>query len=157
MPGDDEDLIREATALTERIEVCIGQGENWLWGRRRNGSVSVFCGPLVFQFNSANEIRRAFADGRRIKSENGQLIRLERTSGGGAIHFIESVLDQSQQETLLAKARQSLDNLAAALDKTGNPVRGEGADLSELASAAKQWLAEVLASPLAIADQPHAT
>src|SRR5688572_26999220 len=63
--SDREDLLREATALVERVELLVpGEGEPVVAGFRRDGSLSVFFGPeAVYQFNSAGELRRAFAGG----------------------------------------------------------------------------------------------
>src|SRR5262245_38318908 len=63
--SDREDLLREATALVERAELKVaGEPEPVTVGFRRDGSLSVFFGSVaVYQFNTAGELRRAFADG----------------------------------------------------------------------------------------------
>ncbi|MEK6236256.1 MAG: hypothetical protein N2C14_16240, partial [Planctomycetales bacterium] len=58
---DREDLIAEATALTERFEAVVeGEKEPVVIGFRPNGCGSVFFGPSpVYHFNSQNLLRRA--------------------------------------------------------------------------------------------------
>lgn len=78
---DREDLLREATALVERVELRLpNEPETVVVGFRRNGAVSCFFGAdPVFQFNTAGELRRAYVDGKLLKAENGRLIELTRT------------------------------------------------------------------------------
>src|SRR5204863_2544475 len=70
-----EDLLREATALVERIEL-IPNGSTSdgriVAGFRRNGALSVFFGEdPVYQFNAAGELRRAYTDGKLLKADRG--------------------------------------------------------------------------------------
>ena len=78
--SDREDLLREATALVERVELSIpGYGESIVVGFRRDGSASFFFGQSpVFQFNSQRELRRAFRDGLLFKTDNGRLVEMRR-------------------------------------------------------------------------------
>lgn len=154
MPSE-EDLLREATALKERMEVSI-DGDAWLWGRRANGAVSVFCGEMVWQFNTRQEIRRAFADNHRLKSEQGRFVRLERIGQRGSMRFHETVLDDEQQNNLLEKARDSLATMAKALERPNAVVQAADGDTNEMTAAARQWLNDRLAGPLVIAEAPHA-
>src|SRR5262245_11539562 len=80
--SDREDLLREATALVERIELApdFGHaGEHIVVGFRANGAASFFFGAdSVFQFNAAGELRRAYCGGQLIKASRGQLVSLAR-------------------------------------------------------------------------------
>jgi hypothetical protein len=77
---DREDLLREATALVERIELRLpDEPETVVVGFRRNGSMSVFFGAdPVFQFNTIGELRRAYVGGKLYKAESGVLVELTR-------------------------------------------------------------------------------
>ncbi|HEX3599001.1 MAG TPA: hypothetical protein VHU84_02590, partial [Lacipirellulaceae bacterium] len=67
-----EDLIREATALVERIEISFDASvsndpdspQQVIIGFRANGALSIFFGEdPVYQFNSAGDLRRAYWNG----------------------------------------------------------------------------------------------
>src|SRR5258705_63721 len=68
--SDREDLLREATALVQRVELVVaGYDEPVVCGFRRGGSVSlVFGGEPVYQFNTANQLifRAVLLDGARM-------------------------------------------------------------------------------------------
>src|SRR5688572_18570527 len=59
---DREDILREATALVERVELLIPEfPEPIVAGFRRDGSASFFFGAdPVLQFNAQGKLRRAF-------------------------------------------------------------------------------------------------
>ena len=65
--SDREDLLREATALVERIELApadAADDEHIVAGFRRDGALSIYFGAdPVYHFNSAGELRRAYCDG----------------------------------------------------------------------------------------------
>jgi len=65
-----EDLLREATALVERVELQIeGFAETIVAGFRRDGAASFYFGQdFVFQFNTANQLRRGYVEGRLFKA-----------------------------------------------------------------------------------------
>ena len=85
-----EDLLREATALVERIELRIAgpmsvkhdRDDHVVVGFRANGSASFFFGEdPVYQFNSAGQLRRAYCGGLLIKAAHGRLVSLQRSCG----------------------------------------------------------------------------
>ena len=70
-----EDLLREATALVERIELVphrdrqFDASEPIVVGFRADGALSIFFGDdPVYQFNAAGELRRAYCDGLLFKA-----------------------------------------------------------------------------------------
>src|SRR5215216_4505512 len=85
-----EDLLREATALVERIELLPRTtdrsmvasdlvGEHIIAGFRRDGALSIFFGEdPVYQFNAAGALRRAYCDGKLLKAARGRLAALQR-------------------------------------------------------------------------------
>ena len=65
--ADREDLMREAVALTERVELFVPGFEELITiGFRSNGAMSIFVGQdPVYQFDPSGRLRRAFADRQR--------------------------------------------------------------------------------------------
>ena len=103
---DREDILREATALIERIEFELpGYAEPIVVGFRSDGSASVFVGPdPVFQFNTKHELRRAFVAGKMIKAERGQLISLEKHRTATQVKMLRTKLDPASSVALLTNA-----------------------------------------------------
>src|SRR4051794_11841558 len=93
--SDREDLLREATALVERVELTMaGSEEPIVIGFRRDGSCSMFFGAdPVYQFNTQAELRRAFREGRLVKAEGGRLVALERRREAGQLVLLRHALD----------------------------------------------------------------
>jgi hypothetical protein len=77
---DREDLMREAVALTRRVELCVsGETAPIVVGIRDNGCWSVyFGGDPVFHFDAEGRLRRAFVDGHLFRSQGTGLSRLTR-------------------------------------------------------------------------------
>src|SRR5262245_28859244 len=104
-----EDLLREATALVERVEFTIGVGEPIVAGFRRDGSASFFLEPaVVYQFNLACQLRRAFLHGQLYKAENGRLIRLTRQRAETAVELVRHDLTPLESANLLGEAGRRL-------------------------------------------------
>ncbi len=88
--SDREDLLAEATALVERIELVLpGYAEPIVAGFRASDCASLFFGTdPVYQFNSQRQLRRAFVDGLLYKAECGRLVSLTRTQNVLAVELI---------------------------------------------------------------------
>lgn len=119
--ADREDLLAEATALVERIELDVpGEAEAVVVGFRRDGAASFFFGAdPVYQFNAARELRRAFVDGLLYKAVSGHLAELRRERSAGATVLWRRDLDGAEQGEFLARAAARLDGLRAALEIGG--------------------------------------
>src|SRR3954453_924358 len=104
--SDREDLLREATALVERVELQVdGLEQPIVVGFRRDGSASFFFGAeAVYQFNSAGEFRRGYIDGLLYKAERGSVIALERERSETAVNLRRIELSAQQTDAILAKA-----------------------------------------------------
>ncbi|MBI5757549.1 MAG: hypothetical protein HZA46_03400 [Planctomycetales bacterium] len=78
--ADREDLMREAVALTRRVEFRLpGENEPVVVGIRDNGCWSVyFGGDPVFHFDAEGRLRRAFVEGHLFRSQGTGLSRLSR-------------------------------------------------------------------------------
>ena len=100
---DREDLLRDATAFTHRIEFRTTDSKfsgTVFVGFRTNGAVSLyFDQDPVYHFNSQRQIRRAYYQGRFIKSEQGRLVALDttRTETAVEMHRHEMTADECQQ------------------------------------------------------------
>src|SRR3954447_14030342 len=105
--SDREDLLREATALVERVELKVaGFEEPIVVGFRRNGSASFYFGAeSVYQFNTARELRRAYIDGVLYKAEQGRLVSLTRERGENAVSMFRVELDDNEAADILARLR----------------------------------------------------
>src|SRR5687767_7509073 len=92
---DREDILREATALVERVELLVpGCAESVVMGFRRNGSASFFFGAdPVYQFNTSGELRRAFVTGQLIKADRGTLAAFDRHRTETEVQFVRRDLN----------------------------------------------------------------
>ncbi|MDA1017654.1 MAG: hypothetical protein O3A00_24745 [Planctomycetota bacterium] len=98
--SDREDLMREATALVERIEFRISdEAQPIVAGFRRDGRFSIyFDADLVYHFDEQHRLRRAFVDGDLYRTQGTTLARLRR--------------ERTQSQTVLRSHDLSADELA---------------------------------------------
>ncbi len=115
--SDREDLIREATALVQRVELAIsGFTEPIVAGFRRNGALSIYFGAdPVYQFNAASQLRRAYVDGKLFKADAGRLVQIQRQRRMQEIVLLRQDLNESQIGTFLTIMRDFLGQILAAL------------------------------------------
>ena len=151
-----EDILREATALIERIEVELpGYSDPIVVGFRSDGSASVFVGPdPVFQFNSKQELRRAFVAGKLIKAERGQLISLEKHRTAKQVKMLRTKLDAASSVALLSDAAEHLQVLGEHLRDGTCEVRRQVPDSVDVASRVRDWL-DCISTPITVAARPH--
>jgi hypothetical protein len=151
-----EDLLREATALVERIEVRIeGFADSIVVGFRRDGAASFFFGPdSVYQFNTSGQLRRGFVDGQLYKAQAGRLVRLTRERNAAEVMLTRHDCNASEEKDFLATARQKFFKLQTALTGGHFHVRGQVPLESDVASRAATWLAN-LPHRIVLADAPH--
>jgi hypothetical protein len=99
--ADREDLIREAVALTERIELQVcGHDELVTVGFRTTKAMSVFIGQdPVYQFDPEGRLRRAFVDGFLFRSQHNTLARMVR--------------ERTETQTLLLRSDLTSEELSA--------------------------------------------
>jgi hypothetical protein len=115
--ADREDLMAEATALCERIEIALpGEAEHVVAGFRDEGRFSLYFGPdPVFHFDADGALRRAFVGGDLYRSQAQTVARLMRSRAGTAVNLVRHDLDAGELETFLAAMQARLDQLLAAL------------------------------------------
>jgi hypothetical protein len=121
--SDREDLMAEATALSERVELEVpGEGEHIVAGFRDDGRWSIYFGSdPVYHFDANGGLRRAFVAGDLYRSQTRTLARLTRTRTDGEVHLIRHDLDPNELERFLSEMRIRIDRLHAALAQ--NTVR----------------------------------
>jgi hypothetical protein len=144
--SDREDLLREATALVERVELRVaGMEESIVAGFRRDGAASFFFGAdPVYQFNAAGELRRAFVGGLLYKTNGGRLVAMRRERTAEAVELHSRQLDVAETATFLSQAEAALDGLKSALAAKQFEVVGQVShDISSpnVATKVSVWLA----------------
>ena len=77
---DREDLIREAIALPDRVELCVTGFEVPVTiGFRTNSAMSIFIGQdPVYQYDPNGRLRRAFVGGLLYRSQHSTLAMMRR-------------------------------------------------------------------------------
>ena len=115
--SDREDLLREAVALVERVELrVVGEPNTVTAGYRRNGALSLFFGPdPVWQFNAAGELRRGYLAGKLLKAEGRRLVEMTRERTAESTQLLSRPLDAEEQQAVLREAVRRIAELHAAL------------------------------------------
>lgn len=109
--ADREDLIREAVALTERVELrFLGRDEVVTIGFRTTKAMSIFMGQdPVYQFDTEGRLRRAFVDGFLFRSQHNTLARMVR--------------ERTETQTLLLRSDLTEDELSAFRNQMQEALR----------------------------------
>jgi hypothetical protein len=153
-----EDLLRDATALVERIELRITRSDavphDWVEhivvGFRANGSASFFFGDdPVYQFNSAGELRRAYVGSLLFKASGGRLVSIERRRQQNEVQLLSRQLADDEQIEFADKMRRWLRDLADALQKGRFEVIGQWPVGADLLNRVRNWLATHDGLPIA--------
>ena len=153
---DREDLLREATALVERVEVVIeGFPEPVVAGFRRSGEGSVYFGAdPVYQFNLAGELRRAYLDGRLVKAERGQLVFLRRERSEGQSSLIRESVSADVCAARLRAAEEHLAILRERIVLGRFQLVGQVPGECDVLGRLRGWL-DRLPRPLRVASAPN--
>jgi len=153
-----EDLLGEATALVERIELSVaGMPESIVIGFRKNGSGCIYFGPdPVFQFNAAGQLRRAFVDGKKYAANKGRLVTLERDRAARSLQLQRSELSDSATDDFLATMQQKIALLQIEIAHDRYTVVGQVPKDADLTGRVRQWISILTSEPLEIASTPNA-
>ena len=153
---DREDLLREATALVERAELEIdGFDAPIVVGFRRDGSVSIFFGvDPVFQFNSANQLRRGYFNGKLIKAELGRLVSLDRQRRDGQVQLLRHELSESESADFQVILARQLSHLQTALHGGSFSIVGMVPENGGVIDRFERWLDE-LPESIDVASTPR--
>jgi hypothetical protein len=143
--SDREDLLREATALVERIElspVHEPQGEHVVAGFRRGGACSIFFGDhSVYQFNAQGELRRAYCDGLLVKADRGRLVSLRRVRAHDEVQLLRNDLTDDEQAAFLGRMNEILRDFEAQLNRGQYRVSGQVPADANVLDRVRTWLA----------------
>jgi hypothetical protein len=158
---DKEDLLREATALIERVELATtthdGVRHTVVVGYRRDGAPSYFFGAdPVYQFNAAGELRRGFHGGKLLKAEQGRLVELTRKRTDTETILERRELAEPETTAILVDARLRLSALVANWLRGGYTVVGQ---VPADGNVMKRVIADtevLIAEELKIAAKPNA-
>lgn len=153
---DREDLLREATALAERISLRLsGHEEEIVVGFRRDGSASIYWGgSRVYQFTCDGRLRRAYVGDLLYKAEKGHLISLTRERKANVVELTRHVLSDSQTQAFLAEMRERLEQLHDALAKQNFTILGQVSVEGDLVDRTSCWLDE-FACRVEVAQSPR--
>lgn len=153
---DREDLLAEATALVDRVELAIdGRAEPVVVGFRREGGASVYFGAdPAFHFNAAGELRRAYCGGLLFKADGGRLAALCRQRCDEEVALVRRDLGDAEQRAFVERVARELAGLREAIEAGRFAVRGEVAAGGDVLASVRQWLAGLTAAP-AVACRPN--
>jgi hypothetical protein len=154
---DREDLLTEATALVERIELALpGYAEPVLAGFRASRCASLFFGAdPVYQFNSQSQLRRAYAGGLLYKAQRGRLVSIARTRQAGRLELIERPVDEDAHVRFLATMTVHLNALRGALGAGQGEILRQVPLGGDVLAQLRAWLT-ALGERVEVAASPHA-
>jgi hypothetical protein len=152
---DREDLLAEATALVERIELATDGDPSIVVGFRKVGAGSLYFGPEpAYHFNSIDQLRRAYVGGLLFKAEKGLLISLDRRRTEGQVQLVRDSLDEQQTADFLAEFARRKNELKAAIRDGRCQIIGQVPADGDVLRRVADWLATLADCP-AIASSPH--
>lgn len=127
---DREDLIAEASALVDRVElhgtlVDDSEDRSVICGYRRTGYFSIYFGQDVhYQFDSEGCLRRAFIEPFLYRAQYGTLVQLERNRTAEQTQLLRQNLSDAESEAVILECHARLNSVVAALqDKRLSVVR----------------------------------
>jgi hypothetical protein len=154
--ADREDLLAEATALVDRVELSVaGFAEAVVVGFRRQGGASVYFGAdPAYHFNSAGELRRAYRGGLLYRADGGRLASLERRRNASEVELVRRDIGEGEQQAFLERLERELAALRHALEAGGFTVRGQVSTGGDVMPKVMAWLARVN-SAVVVAQKPN--
>jgi hypothetical protein len=125
-----------------RSELAVeGFAEPIVAGFRRDGAASFFFGQqTVYQFNTANELRRGFLDGHLLKAENGKLVQLTRQRQADAVNLLRHDLTDAETRQVLSDASELLLRLRVEIAACRFRIIGQVPGDGDIAADIRQWL-----------------
>lgn len=139
-----ENLLRDAKSLTEHAELIVAnRNENVFFGFRREGSCSVYLGSdPVYHFNSAGELRRAFAKGLLYKADRGRLASLNRRRHDHEIQLQRNDLNHLEIIDFCQQVEQDLAELKKVIKSNQYELVGQVPETVDIIAKFAQWLAQ---------------
>jgi len=153
---DREDLLAEATALVERVELRVASfSAPVVVGFRRGGEASFYFGAdPAYHFNSAGRLRRAFASGLLYKAERGRLVSLDRRRATGEVQLVRHELTKEEIRKFLASLAASLLSLNDAIAHGRCERLRQQPERADVVGRVRAWLADH-GERIEIADSPR--
>lgn len=148
---DREDLIAEATALEERVELQIpGAAEPVVAGFHRDGRLSIYFGPdPVYHFDPEGRLRRAFVDGNLYRSRGDTLSRLTRERTASTTSLVRHDLNQDELSNFLSAMRWQLRELQRQVEEGGTVVLRQVPPEADVAGRVRRTLGDLSTEVLA--------
>src|SRR5262245_43854962 len=156
VPEEREELLREARALVVRAEMEVdGFDEPIVVGFRRSGAASFYFGQdVVYQFNTASELRRAYLDGEMYKTEQRRLVRLNRRRTNESLELVSHALTPAETTEFLSAAAARIYALQSALCENRYRRIGQVPHDRDVPKQIREWLAK-LPAEIALAETPR--
>jgi hypothetical protein len=155
---DREDLLREATALKERVELQRAgdaAGEHVVVGFRADGAASIyFGGDLAYHFNASGALRRAHRNGLLYKAEQGCIVSLQRRREDNQLQLLSRPLSEGEQADFLAAMLERLRVAASEIAERQLIATGQVPKDADVIGRAMAWLTNIKA--ISVAQSPHA-
>lgn len=151
-----EDLLREATALVERVELNIpSHSEPLVVGFRSQGAASFFFGQdPAYHFTTAGALRRAYVGGVLYKADSSRLVALTRERGSAETALVCHNVSNQELITILDRLKDLLNDLHNSLEAGQFQVRGQFPSDAQVVPRLREWLASQR-GPLLVADRPN--
>jgi hypothetical protein len=161
-----EDLLREATALVERVELVSDKPRDAraikeaarpsiVAGFRAGGGLSIFFGEdPAYHFNTVGEVRRAYVGGLIYKAIKGELIVLTRVRSADQVELRSHTLAATEQAKFVGQMSARLSDLAAELDAKAVQIRAQVPPDANVLDRLQKWLADY--HEVRIAVRPNA-
>lgn len=165
---DREDLLRDATAFVNRVQLQISWGERSevvFAGFRTGGAASFyFDQDPVYHFNTTGQLRRAFVDDFLVKAEAGRLVRLHRQRSEHESAMVRDEMTVDEQQTFCQTVTQRLHEFLQVIVKGEYVIDGQ-VQGDENGDAPKsvidrvrdylEQLGEIQLGEIVVADSPH--
>ena len=153
---DREDILREATALLERVELRLPtEPELVVAGFRRDGGLSLYFGadPVVHLL-ATGELRRGYDGGRLLKAVAGELVVMHRVRTDHETILRSRALTPEEtlafRHRLISRLCSLRDSLVTGVAETTRQVP----ESVPVANRLRKWL-ESWNGQLPIADRPN--
>jgi len=125
---DREDILREATALVNRVELEVSGravGDHIVFGFRECGSLAVyFGGEPVYQFNANQALRRAYHQGCLLKAVDCLLVSMRRERQDDKLQLLSTSWDEEKTREFIGQVRRDMMQLAEAITAGEAQVKG---------------------------------
>jgi hypothetical protein len=156
-PSKREDLLQQATALVERVELnCSLFPYPIVVGFRRDHSASFYFGEdFVLHFNAQGELRRAYQGGRLLKAARGRLVSMLRLHEDHQTILSSRELTKEQENQFLQEASALLTVLQQALSTGQAQATRSVPDGPDVVHRVEHWLQQ-RTKPIVVSNKPNA-